>query len=68
MLIVNALRREQHISHFTLEEAIALGQELQVPQIYFTHISHQLGLHNEVEKELPPGFHLAYDGLEIVVD
>ncbi len=68
VLIVNALRREQHISHFTLEEAIALGQELQVPQIYFTHISHQLGLHNEVEKELPPGFHLAYDGLEIVVD
>ncbi len=68
VLIVNALRREQHISHFTLEEAIALGQELQVPQIYFTHISHQLGLHNEVEKELPPRFHLAYDGLEIVVD
>lgn len=68
VLIVNALRREQHISHFTLEEAIALGQELQVPQIYFTHISHQLGLHNEVEKELPPGFHMAYDGLEIVVD
>lgn len=68
VLVVNALRREQHISHFTLEEAIALGQELQVPQIYFTHISHQLGLHNEVEKELPPGFHLAYDGLEIVVD
>ena len=68
VLIVNALRREQHISHFTLEEAIALGQELQVPQIFFTHISHQLGLHNEVEKELPPGFHLAYDGLEIVVD
>lgn len=68
VLIVNALRREQHISHFTLEEAIALGQELQVPQIYFTHISHQLGLHNEVEKELPQGFHLAYDGLEIIVD
>ena len=68
VLIVNALRREQHISHFTLEEAIALGKELQVPQIYFTHISHQLGLHNEVEKELPSGFHLAYDGLEIVVE
>jgi phosphoribosyl 1,2-cyclic phosphate phosphodiesterase len=68
VLIVNALRREQHISHFTLEEAIALGKELQVPQIYFTHISHQLGLHTEVEKELPLGFHLAYDGLEIVVE
>jgi phosphoribosyl 1,2-cyclic phosphate phosphodiesterase len=68
VLIVNALRREQHISHFTLEEAIALGKELQVPQIYFTHISHQLGLHTEVEKELPAGFHLAYDGLEIVVE
>jgi phosphoribosyl 1,2-cyclic phosphate phosphodiesterase len=68
VLIVNALRREQHISHFTLEEAIALGKELQVPQIYFTHISHQLGLHTEVEKELPSGFHLAYDGLEILVE
>ena len=68
VLIVNALRREQHISHFTLEQAIALGKELQVPQIYFTHISHQLGLHTEVEKELPLGFHLAYDGLEIVVE
>lgn len=68
VLIVNALRREQHISHFTLEEAITLGKELQVPQIYFTHISHQLGLHTEVEKELPLGFHLAYDGLEIVVE
>jgi phosphoribosyl 1,2-cyclic phosphate phosphodiesterase len=68
VLIVNALRREQHISHFTLEEAIALGKELQVPQIYFTHISHQLGLHTEVEKELPSGFHLAYDGLEIVIE
>jgi phosphoribosyl 1,2-cyclic phosphate phosphodiesterase len=68
VLIVNALRREQHISHFTMEEAITLGQELKVPQIYFTHISHQLGLHYEVEKELPQGFHLAYDGLEILVD
>ncbi len=65
VLVLNALRREKHISHFTLDEAIALGQELEVPQVLFTHISHQLGLHAEVEPTLPEGMHLAYDGLEI---
>lgn len=64
-IVVNALRREKHISHFALDEAIDLVQELQVPQAYFTHISHQLGLHAEVERELPAGIHLAYDGLQL---
>ncbi|GAA3949569.1 MBL fold metallo-hydrolase [Chitinophaga oryziterrae] len=65
VLVLNALRMEKHISHFTLGEAIALAQELDIPQVYFTHISHQLGLHDEVMAELPPGMALAYDGLEV---
>lgn len=65
ILVVNALRREKHISHYTLDEAIALVHELQIPQAYFTHISHQLGKHEAIEKELPPGIHLGYDGLEL---
>jgi phosphoribosyl 1,2-cyclic phosphate phosphodiesterase len=67
ILVLNALRNEQHVSHFTLNEAIALVQELEIPEAYFTHISHQLGLHNEVEKNLPQGIHLAYDGLTLNV-
>jgi len=67
ILVLNALRNEQHVSHFTLNEAIALVQELKIPEAYFTHISHQLGLHAEVEKNLPQGIHLAYDGLTLNV-
>ena len=62
-LVLNALRKQKHISHFTLEEAIELAGELRVPEAYFTHISHQLGLHDVIESELPDGIHLAYDGL-----
>ena len=65
ILVVNALRREKHISHYTLDEAIELVQELGVPEAYFTHISHQLGKHEEIEKRLPEGIHLGYDGLRI---
>lgn len=67
VLVVNALRKEKHISHYSLDEAIALVQELQIPQAYFTHISHQLGRHKEMEKHLPQGIHLAYDGLKLTV-
>jgi len=67
VLVINALRKEQHISHYTLSEAIQLAEELQIPQVYLTHISHQLGLHDEVEKELPPHIRLAYDGLQLHV-
>jgi len=63
IIVVNALRKQKHISHYNLEEAIALVRELQVPKAYFTHISHQLGRHEEIEKELPAGIHLAYDHL-----
>ncbi|MBX9784679.1 MAG: MBL fold metallo-hydrolase [Chitinophagaceae bacterium] len=65
VMVVNALRRQTHISHYNLEEATALVKELKVPEAYFTHISHQLGLHNEIESELPPGIHLGYDGLAL---
>lgn len=65
VLVLNALRKEKHISHFNLAEAIALVQELAVPEAYFTHISHQLGLHEEIEATLPEGIHLAYDGLRL---
>ena len=65
VLVLNALRREPHISHYTLEEAIQLTWELKPEKVYFTHISHQLGLHADVQKELPAGIELAYDGLKI---
>jgi phosphoribosyl 1,2-cyclic phosphate phosphodiesterase len=66
-IVLNALRNEHHISHFTLNEAIDLVHELQIPNAYFTHISHQLGKHDDVEKNLPQGIHLAYDGLVLTV-
>jgi phosphoribosyl 1,2-cyclic phosphate phosphodiesterase len=65
VMVLNALRKKEHISHFTLDEAIKTVQELKVPVAYFTHISHQLGKHEEIEAELPEGIHLAYDGLTI---
>lgn len=68
VMVLNALRREKHISHFNLEEAIALVQELKVPRAYFTHISHQLGRHADVEPELPEGIWLGYDGLRLDMD
>jgi phosphoribosyl 1,2-cyclic phosphate phosphodiesterase len=63
VVVLNALRKQHHISHFTLAEAIDVVQELKIPNAYFTHISHQLGRHEEIEAELPDGIHLAYDGL-----
>ncbi len=67
VLVVNALRKTEHISHFNLQEAIDLVNELKVSTAYFTHISHQLGLHADIEAELPSNMHLAVDGLQIVI-
>jgi phosphoribosyl 1,2-cyclic phosphate phosphodiesterase len=67
VMVLNALRKEKHISHYSLSEAIELVQELEVPQAYFTHISHQMGTHAEIEKELPAGIHLGWDGLRISI-
>ena len=67
IIVVNALRKEPHPSHFTFEEAINLMKELKPKKAYFTHISHQLGLHNQVSEELPSFIELAYDGLQIEI-
>ncbi|MCZ2128737.1 MAG: MBL fold metallo-hydrolase [Bacteroidia bacterium] len=67
VLVLNALRRQKHISHFTLDEAIELARRVGAQQTYLTHISHQLGLHDIVQKELPEGIHLAHDGLELMI-
>lgn len=64
-LVINALQKEKHISHFTLEEAIAFAQMINAETTYFTHISHRLGKHEDVSAYLPKGIHLAYDGQEI---
>jgi phosphoribosyl 1,2-cyclic phosphate phosphodiesterase len=65
VLVLNALRHKKHLSHFTLQEAIELAHELNIPQTYFTHISHQLGLHDVVNETLPKDCALGFDGLEI---
>ncbi len=65
VLVINALRKEEHISHFTLNESVALAQELDIPVAYFTHMSHQIGKHEEVNKTLPDNLQLAWDGLTL---
>ncbi|MBS1920308.1 MAG: MBL fold metallo-hydrolase [Bacteroidetes bacterium] len=67
VLVLNALRKTVHISHFNLSQAIELSRELKAEKTYFTHISHQLGKHAEVEAELPDNIHLSYDRLVIEV-
>ena len=65
VLVINALRIEKHISHFNLEEALELIEEVKPEQAYLTHISHLMGLHEDVEQQLPDNVHLAYDGLKL---
>lgn len=65
VLILDALRKEKHISHFTLSEALEIIKELKPKKAYLTHISHLMGKHDEVNQELPDGVELAYDGLEV---
>ncbi|OUC15838.1 MAG: MBL fold metallo-hydrolase, partial [Alkalinema sp. CACIAM 70d] len=66
-LVINALQKEQHISHFTLEEAIAFAEKAGAEMTYFTHMSHNLGKHADIEKELPSNIRLAYDGLALSI-
>lgn len=68
ILVINALQREHHISHFNLQEAIATVQKINPKKAYFTHISHKLGLHASVSKELPENISLAFDGLQISLE
>ncbi len=67
ILVINALQKEKHISHFTMDEAIAFAKKINAKQTYFTHVSHRLGTHAEISKELPEGIHLAYDGLVLTI-
>ena len=63
--VVNALRREKHMSHFSLPEALEIIRTVAPERAFLTHIGHQMGLHADVEREMPPGTELAYDGLNI---
>src|SRR5690606_23149313 len=67
VLVVNALRMEAHHSHFNLEEALAFAREVGAGTTYFTHISHLMGFHGEVEAKLPKNVHLAYDNLRLKI-
>lgn len=67
VLVLNALRRTTHLSHFTLNEAVAIAQELKPEMTYLTHLSHLMGCHADVAAELPAGIQVAYDGLCVEV-
>jgi len=67
VLVLNALQREKHISHFNLSEAIDVATKVGAEKTYLIHISHRLGVHKQVEKELPDSISLAYDGLTITL-
>ena len=68
IIVLNALRKQKHISHFTLQEAVELADEMQIPQAYFTHVSHQLGKHKDVNAELPGNRCLAYDMQQLFIN
>lgn len=68
VLVLPALRKEKHISHYNLEEALEVIEELQPKKAYLTHVSHLMGKHEEVSKELPKNVHFAYDGLTLNID
>lgn len=67
ILVINALQKQEHISHFTFDEAIAFAQEIGAETTYLTHISHRLGKHADISAELPAGIELAYDGLQLEI-
>lgn len=67
VLVINALREDAHHSHFSLQDALDFVDLVQPEKTYFTHISHVLGFHEEVQKKLPPNVFLAYDNLEITI-
>jgi phosphoribosyl 1,2-cyclic phosphate phosphodiesterase len=65
ILVLNALQLEPHISHFTLQQAIEVAQKVKAGKTYFTHLSHKMGLHAEVNKQLPENIQIAFDGLTV---
>jgi len=66
--VINALQKQEHISHFTFDEAIAFAESVGAKKTYLTHISHRLGKHADISQVLPPGIELAYDGLKLITD
>src|SRR5690606_32371690 len=68
VLVLNALQNEPHISHFTLHQAMEVAEKIGARQTFFTHMSHRLGLHANIDQQLPVGMALAYDGLELTLD
>ncbi len=67
VLVLNALRKEAHVSHFTLQQALEIIEKVQPEKAFLTHVSHQLGKHAEVENELPDNVFLAFDGLKVII-
>ncbi|WP_462248128.1 MBL fold metallo-hydrolase [Ekhidna sp.] len=68
VIVLNALQKKQHISHYSLSEALEVLQELNPEKAYLTHIGHFMGLHSEVSNELPENIEIAWDGLELTID
>lgn len=67
VLVLNALQKDKHVSHFTLAEALVMAERIGAEKTYFTHMSHKIGLHKDVEAELPRTITLAYDGLAVTL-
>jgi phosphoribosyl 1,2-cyclic phosphate phosphodiesterase len=65
VIVLDSLRKEPQLSHLSLDESIALINELKPKQAYLIHISHLMGLHDKVNSELPNNIHLSYDGLQL---
>ena len=68
VLVINALRKSKHISHFSLDEAIEIIKEVNPRKAYITHLSHFIGLHHKIEQSLPENIFLAYDGLKVEIE
>jgi len=67
ILVLNALRIEKHISHISLSEALEIAKKIGATETWFTHMSHDMGLHNDIDQQLPENIHLSYDGLELSI-
>jgi len=67
ILVMSALRINKHISHLSLEEALEIAAKIGAHKTYFTHMSHDMGLHEVINKQLPPNIQLAYDGLKLSI-
>lgn len=67
IFIINSIRKTKHMSHFSLEEALQVARQSNVPEVYLTHLSHQIGTHSELNSQLPEGVHAAFDGLKISI-